>query len=81
VRSLWILPMQGDSKPFPYLPTADGEGGGRFSPDARWVAYEGSETGRQEVFVQDFPAKAAKIQVSTGGGSEPRWRRDGRELF
>jgi Tol biopolymer transport system component len=82
VRNLWILPLQGNSKPFPYLATpVEGESGGHFSPDARWAAYESSETGREEVFVQDFPAKAAKLQVSTDGGSEPRWRRDGRELF
>src|SRR5207237_794173 len=80
VRSLWILPLQGDTKPFAYT-TQESEPGGRFSPDARWVAYGSGETGRQEIFVQDFPAKAAKFQVSTTGGSEPRWRRDGRELF
>ena len=82
VRSLWVLPVQGERKPFPYLATpVQGESGGYFSPDSRWIAYESEETGRQDIFVQDFPARAAKFQVSTAGGVEPRWRRDGRELF
>src|SRR5437879_1694834 len=46
-----------------------------------WVVYESDETGRPEVFVQAFPANGAKFQVSTAGGSQPHWRRDGRELF
>jgi hypothetical protein len=46
-----------------------------------WVAYTSTESGRPEVYVQPFPATGAKWQVSTGGGDQPRWRRDGRELF
>jgi Tol biopolymer transport system component len=81
LRDLFVLPLEGDRKPSPYLATPASGSGGRFSPDARWVAYGSDETGRQEIFVQDFPAKGAKFQVSTAGGSDPRWRRDGRELF
>jgi len=81
VADLWVVPMDGDRKPFPYLATPAREIDGHFSPDSHWVAYGSDETGRSEVFVQDFPAKGAKFQVSTAGGSEPRWRRDGRELF
>jgi hypothetical protein len=80
-RDLWILPLDGDRRAFPYLATPAAEQGGQFSPDGRWIAYWSDETGRDEVFLQDFPAKGTKFQVSTGGGSEPRWRRDGRELF
>ena len=54
---------------------------GHFSPDAKRIAYVSDETGRNEVFVQDFPLSGAKWQVSTSGGIEPRWREDGRELF
>ena len=80
----WALPMEGDRKPFRYPPSqASGSQVvmGHFSPDAKWVAYASTETGRQEVFVQDFPATGAKFQVSINGGSEPRWRSDGREFY
>jgi Tol biopolymer transport system component len=54
---------------------------GRFSPDGRWLAYQSSESGRTEVFVQPYPPTGAKWRVSQNGGVRPRWRRDGNELF
>jgi len=54
---------------------------GQISPDGKWLAYASDETGRMELYVQSFPALGTKQQVSTAGGSFPRWRRDGRELF
>ncbi len=57
------------------------ESQGQFSPDGNWVAYTSTESGRPEVYVQPFPATGAKWQVSTAGGEQPRWRRDGKELF
>jgi len=54
---------------------------GQFSPDGRWVAYESNETGRWEIYVTSFPEARGKWQVSTGGGEQPRWRGDGKELF
>jgi Tol biopolymer transport system component len=54
---------------------------GRFSPDGRWVAYATNESGRFEVVIQPFPEAGRKWQVSTGGGSQPQWRADGRELY
>ena len=54
---------------------------GRFSPDDRWVAYTSDESGRTQVYVQPFPPTGAKWQISTGGGLEPKWRADGRELY
>ena len=51
------------------------------SDDNRWLAYTSSQTGSFEVYVQPFPGAGATWQVSRGGGSEPQWRRDGRELF
>ena len=54
---------------------------GRFSPDGRWIAYVSEETGRPEIWVQPFPATGAKWQVSVGGGDEPTWGPDGREIF
>jgi eukaryotic-like serine/threonine-protein kinase len=53
----------------------------RISPDGHWIAYTSDETGRPEVYVRAFPAGGATVLVSTGGGSEPAWRRDGREIF
>jgi hypothetical protein len=54
---------------------------GRLSPNGRWLAYATDESGELEVFVQPFPATGYKRKISPEGGSEPRWRRDGLELF
>lgn len=54
---------------------------GQFSPDSRWVAYVSTESGRSEVYVAPFPGPGGKWQVSTSGGTWPRWRRDGKEIF
>lgn len=78
---LWVLPVSSDRKPEPFVQTPSNEMQGQFSPDGRLVAYVSDETNRNEVYVQTFPASAHRWQVSTGGGSQPRWRRDGRELF
>jgi len=53
----------------------------QFSPDGRWIAYASNETGNLEIYVSPFPAGAGKWQVSGAGGEEPRWRKDGKELF
>jgi Tol biopolymer transport system component len=53
----------------------------QFSPDGKWVAYSSNETGRWEIYVTSFPEARGKWQVSTGGGEQPRWRGDGKELF
>ena len=81
-EDLWLLPMQGDRKPEPFLATDYAEIDGVFSPDGRFIAYVSDESGRFEVYVRSFPATAGgKWVVSNGGGYQPRWRRDGRELF
>ena len=78
---LWVLPMEGERKPIPYLQTPFNEDYGKFSPNCRFIAYSSDESGRNEVYVQTFPASSGKWQISAGGGAQPRWRRDGRELF
>ncbi len=78
---LWVLPLEGDKKPVPYLQTEFAEVMGQFSPDGRWVAYASNESGRSEIYVQPYPADGGKWQVSTDGGIQPRWREDGKELF
>ena len=78
---IWVLPLLGDRKPFPYLATQFDESRAVFSPDGRWVAYQSDESGKTEVYVSTFPAGGGKWQVSQGGGAEPRWGREGRELY
>jgi eukaryotic-like serine/threonine-protein kinase len=79
--NLWVLPLFGEMKPYVILQTEFNETHGRFSPDNRWLAYVSNESGRAEVYVQSFPPSGGKWQVSTTGGSQPRWRSDGKELF
>ena len=64
-----------------FVKTSGAVRNGQFSPDGRWVAYASSETGSMEIYVTPFPSAETKWQVSTRGGEEPRWRRDGKELF
>jgi len=79
-----VLPLQGEAKPTLFLGTQFAESQGRFSPDDRYIAYVSNESGRLEVYVRPFSpdGKAGGQQmVSQGGGSQPLWRRDGKELF
>jgi eukaryotic-like serine/threonine-protein kinase len=78
---VWALPMKGERKPFPVVRTRFVELFATFSPDGRYVAYQSNESGRSEIYVQEFPQARSKWQVSTEGGSEPYWRADGRELY
>jgi eukaryotic-like serine/threonine-protein kinase len=78
---IWILPLFGDRKPFPFLQSEFEEALATFSPDGRFLAYVSNESGRNEVYVAPFPGAGGKWQVSTAGGAAPRWRGDGRELF
>jgi eukaryotic-like serine/threonine-protein kinase len=82
---LYVLPLDGDRKPVPYLNTEFLTQQGQFSPNGRWVAYRSMESGRIEIYVQGFTLDSSrargKWQVSVAGGELPRWRRDGKELF
>jgi Tol biopolymer transport system component len=78
---LWAVPLTGDRKAFAVIQAALDQPGGEFSPDGRWVVYESNESGQFEVYVQPFPAAGGKWQISTAGGRQARWRRDGKELF
>jgi serine/threonine protein kinase len=78
---IWALPAGGDRKPFPVVQTGFEEYNGRFSPDGRWIAYESNETGPTEIYVHPFPGPGRNWQISTGGGTNPQWRADGREIF
>ena len=82
-RDVWVLPFTGGraGKPYRLLASAADEARARFSPDGRFVAYESSQTGRSEIFVSDFTDPATKWQISSTGGTQVRWRGDGRELY
>ncbi len=80
--NLWGLPLTGDRKPFPYRNGEFNENEASLSPNGRFLAFTSNESGKNEVIVQPFPDPSrGRWQISTEGGSAPRWRRDGRELF
>jgi serine/threonine-protein kinase len=79
-QDIWVFRLS-DGKAEPFLRTPFEEGGARFSPDGRWLAYVSNESGRPEVYVQPYPGPGGKWQISTDGGTEPVWNRNGRELF
>jgi DNA-binding winged helix-turn-helix (wHTH) protein/Tol biopolymer transport system component len=86
---LWVLPSNGDHKPIPFLRTDFNERSGQFSPDGHWIAYISDESGGNEIYVRKFSSSSAqgswdsdgKWLISKGGGTGPRWRGDGKELF
>ena len=80
-EDLWVLSLTGDRRPTPYLNSSFNEREGRFSPDARWVAYSSDESGKSEIYIQSFPTPGRKRLLSTNGGFEPEWRKDGKELY
>lgn len=85
---LWLADLTGGTdKPAavrPFIDTSFNEAQGQFSPDSRWIAYASDESGRFEIYVRSFTNSqegGTRTQVSRDGGHDPRWRRDGRELF
>jgi Tol biopolymer transport system component len=78
---LWLLPVEGDRKPVPYLRSPFNEQSGYLSPDGRWMAYSSDESGKLEVYVQSFPTPGSKYQVSTSGGFAGTWSKDGKEMI
>jgi eukaryotic-like serine/threonine-protein kinase len=80
-QDVWILPMIGDRTPTAFAKTRFNESAPRFSPDGRWIAYVSDEAGQPDVYVRPFPGPGEAHRISSGGGMQPRWRRDGKELF
>ncbi|MHB8540928.1 MAG: protein kinase domain-containing protein [Candidatus Acidiferrales bacterium] len=79
---IWALPLFGDRKPFPVIQDRQfGVTTPTLSPDGKWLAYVSPESGRAEVYIVPFLHGSGKWEVSTGGGQQPRWRHDGKELF
>jgi hypothetical protein len=79
-RGLWTASINGGAQRV-YLQNQFFNFRARFAPDNRWVAFQSDESGRNEVYVQSFPDPTVRHRVSTNGGSFPRWRRDGSELY
>jgi Tol biopolymer transport system component len=77
---LELLSVAG-GEPTRFLSSKGSETNGQISPDGKWVAYASDESGNWEIYVTSFPSAAGKWQVSRGGGTEPRWRGDGKEIF
>ena len=78
---LWTMPVYGDRRPEPFLQTRFNEDNPMFSPNGQWIAYDSNETGSTEVYVKAFPAAGGPKKVSSGGGTQPMWGSEGRELF
>ncbi len=80
-NDLWILPLEGERTPRPFLQTPFDEVNPTFSPDGRWIAYRSDETGRLEIFVRPHPGPGGHWQVSRDGGANPVWSRDGTRIY
>jgi Tol biopolymer transport system component len=78
---LWALPMSREGTPFQVVHTPSDERDGQFSPDGKWVAYQSDEAGRPEIYLQPFPGRGPKVRVSIDGGTQVRWRSNGKEIF
>jgi Tol biopolymer transport system component len=82
-NDIWVLLRDGSGSPFPYLHTAASENWAAFSPDGKWVVFSAadSSSGQPEVFVAPFPAPTKRFRISADGGSQARWRKDGKEIL
>jgi Tol biopolymer transport system component len=77
---LWIQPLEGDKKAYPFLMTPANETEGTISPDGRWIAFVSDESGRYELYVTSFPSPGGRRQISSDGADAPQWLNGGREL-
>jgi Tol biopolymer transport system component/DNA-binding winged helix-turn-helix (wHTH) protein len=80
-NDLWLLPLSGARTPSPYLEAAANQIQAKISPNGRWITYASDESGSWEVYIQAFPVAGSKRRISVGGGAQPQWRGDGRELY
>ncbi len=78
---LWVVPEGDATKPRAYVTAPFNQAYGAFSPNRRWVAYASDESGQFEIYVDSFPKPGTRVRLTTAGGTEPRWRSDGSELY
>ena len=76
-----VVSLDGEPEVRDLIATEFGEGGGRLSPDERWIAYQSESSGRIEIYVRPFPGPGRTLRASTAGGMWPRWSADGTEIF
>jgi len=81
MSNIMAVDLHGDRKPRTVITTKFIAGRAQLSPNGHWLAYQSDESGRPEVYVVSYPGGAGKWQISTSGGIEPCWSRDGNELF
>jgi Tol biopolymer transport system component len=79
--TIYTVALRGDQMPQPFFQSHARESAPSFSPDGKWLAYESTHSGRNEVYISPFPAGGARYQVSTRGGERPTWRHDGKEIY
>ncbi len=80
-RDIYVLTLRGEPRPRPVVSTFAYEGGAQFSPDGHWMAYASDESGQMQVYVRPFPGPDRRWPVSTQGGTQPMWDRNGKEIF
>jgi Tol biopolymer transport system component len=80
-RDIYVVQVDSAENLVPVWNSSADERDGRFSPDGNWLAYSSDESGPEEVFLSPFPPTGGKVQVSTGGGTDPRWSTETGELF
>ena len=76
-----MVPPTGGAQPSAYAAGSFSQTFGAFSPNSRWIAYASDESGQSEIYIDSFPKPGTRIRVTTAGGTEPRWRRDGSALY
>ena len=80
-RDIYVLSLRGQSPPRPVVNTHAYDGGAQFSPDGHWMAYASDESGQMQVYIRPFPGPDRRWAVSTQGGTQPVWSRNGKEIF
>jgi serine/threonine-protein kinase len=81
LNDIWLLDVQSEEGPQPFVTTSAQDLEARFSPDGRWIAYESDESGERQVYVRAYPGPGGRIQISNETGYDPLWSPDQRELF